>query len=83
MSDGQKRVRVSDVDFLIALKEIHEEGGYLTDAAESLGMKPLSVYQRYNKLRKEGVKIPDIPMQAPQGRKRKELDVDALSAIFE
>lgn len=79
---GAKRVRVSDADFCLALKNAYDNDGYLSDVAEALGMKPLSVYQRYNKLRKDGVNIPDIPMHEPKGRQRKEVDVDALSNIF-
>ena len=74
--------RISNVEFVKALKVASDEGQTLEDVAVSLGRKVESIYQRYNKLRKAGVAIPDIPLRPRKERGAQEIDVDSLNAIF-
>lgn len=76
-----KRNRTSDRDFAAALKNAVENELTLQDVAEELGLGVQSVYQRYNKWRKAGVPVPQIPMNPPAERKRG-LDVEELSSMF-
>lgn len=67
------RTNVSEVAFRDALLEAVRTGGTLTDVAEKLGLKPTSVYQRYNAWRKAGAKIAKIPMRPRAERKGRQL----------
>jgi DNA-binding MarR family transcriptional regulator len=54
--EGSKSVSLRD--FLVALVEVHNEGGTLTTVAEQLGVTPAAVSSRVKSLRDKGVKLP-------------------------
>ena len=55
---GSKSVSLRD--FLVALVEVHNEGGTLTTVAEQLGVTPAAVSSRVKSLRDKGVKLPEF-----------------------
>jgi len=55
---GSKSVSLRD--FLVALVEVHNEGGTLTTVAEQLGVTPAAVSSRVKYLRDKGVKLPEF-----------------------
>jgi hypothetical protein len=55
---GSKSVSLRD--FLVALVEVHNEGGTLTMVAEQLGVTPAAVSSRVKSLRDKGVKLPEF-----------------------
>lgn len=53
---GSKSVGLRD--FLVALVEVHNDGGTLTMVAEQLGITPAAVSSRVKSLRDKGVSLP-------------------------
>jgi len=59
-NDADKAVRNSIDTFLPAYLEAVRDGSTLEEFADSIGVKPLTVYQRVTKLRAGGLDVPHL-----------------------